>query len=69
LTADVQWPDIPCAVACPDFQFPQDVAPVIGLLGITNEMMGLVERIQRYPALGYQARHELPQEVLDAWHI
>jgi uncharacterized SAM-binding protein YcdF (DUF218 family) len=67
LTADVQWPDIPCAVACPDFQFPQDVAPVIGLLGIINEMVGLVERIQRYPALGYQARHELPQEVLDAW--
>lgn len=67
LTADRQWPDIARFVACPDLQFPRDVSPVIGLLGIINEMVGDIERIQRYPALGYQVPHALPQDVLDAW--
>jgi uncharacterized SAM-binding protein YcdF (DUF218 family) len=67
LTAEVQWPGISHFVACPDFCFPDDVSPVIGLFGIINEMVGDVERIQRYPALGYQAPHELPQDILDAW--
>lgn len=30
-------------------------------------MVGDIERIQRYPALGYQVPHQLPQKVLDAW--
>jgi hypothetical protein len=67
LTADVQWPGISRFVACPDFRFPEDVSPVIGLFGIINEMVGDVERIQRYPALGYQAPHELPHTVIEAW--
>ena len=67
LTADMQWPDIARFVTCPDLQFPRDVSPVIGLLGIINEMVGDIERIQRYPTLGYQVPHELPQDVLDAW--
>jgi uncharacterized SAM-binding protein YcdF (DUF218 family) len=67
LTADMQWPGIARFVTCPDLQFPRDVSPVIGLLGIISEMVGDIERIQRYPALGYQVPHELPQEVLDAW--
>jgi uncharacterized SAM-binding protein YcdF (DUF218 family) len=67
LTAQVQWPNIAHYVACPDIHFPQDVSPVIGIFGMINEMVGDIERIQRYPALGYQAPHELPQKVLDAW--
>jgi hypothetical protein len=30
-------------------------------------MVGDAERIQRYPALGYQAPHELPPDVMKAW--
>jgi uncharacterized SAM-binding protein YcdF (DUF218 family) len=67
LTAEVQWPGISRFVSCPDVHFPYDVSPVIGIFGIINEMVGDIERIQRYPALGYQVPHELPQEVLDAW--
>jgi uncharacterized SAM-binding protein YcdF (DUF218 family) len=67
LTADVQWPGIARFVTCPEFRFPRDVSPVIGILGVINEMVGDIERIQRYPALGYQAPHELPQGILDAW--
>jgi uncharacterized SAM-binding protein YcdF (DUF218 family) len=67
LTADLQLPGIACFVACPELQFPQDVSNVIGVFGIINEMVGDVERIQRYPALGFQAPHGLPRDVLDAW--
>jgi uncharacterized SAM-binding protein YcdF (DUF218 family) len=67
LTAEVQWPGISQFVASPDFRFPEEVSPVIGLFGIINEMVGDVERIQRYPALGYQAPHELPRDVIEAW--
>ena len=67
LTADLQCPDIARYVTCPDLQFPQDVSPVIGLLGIISEMVGDIERIQRYPKLGYQVPHQLPQDVLNAW--
>ena len=67
LTAEVQWPGIARFVACPDLQFPQDVSNAIGVFGIINEMVGDVERIQRYPALGFQSPHELPRDVLDAW--
>jgi uncharacterized SAM-binding protein YcdF (DUF218 family) len=69
LTAEVQWPGITRFVACPDLQFPQEVSNVIGILGIISEMVGDIERIQRYPALGYQSPHELPREVLDAWRF
>jgi uncharacterized SAM-binding protein YcdF (DUF218 family) len=67
LTAEAQWPGIQRFVSCPDIKFPEDVSPVVGLFGIINEMVGDVERVLRYPALGYQARHELSQRVLDAW--
>jgi len=67
LTAEMQWPGIARFITCPDLEFPRDVSPVIGLLGIISEMVGDIERIQRYPALGFQVPHELPQEVLDAW--
>jgi uncharacterized SAM-binding protein YcdF (DUF218 family) len=67
LTAEVNWPGITHCVSCPDFQFPMDVSSVIGVFGIINEMVGDVERVQRYPALGYQSPHELPQDVLVAW--
>jgi hypothetical protein len=67
LTADVQWPEISRCVTSPDFQFPDDVSPVVGVFGVINEMVGDVERVIRYPALGYQSPHPLPQRVLDAW--
>jgi uncharacterized SAM-binding protein YcdF (DUF218 family) len=67
LTAEVQWPGISRCVSSPDLRFPDDVSPVIGIFGIINEMVGDVERIQRYPALGYQTPHKLPHEVLNAW--
>ncbi|HXE83884.1 MAG TPA: YdcF family protein [Gemmatimonadales bacterium] len=67
LTAEVQWPGIARYTACPALEFPRDVSNVVGLFGIINEMVGDIERIQRYPALGFQSPHDLPREVLGAW--
>ena len=67
LTAEAQWPGIASYVSCPSIVFPQDVSNVVGVLGVINEMIGDIERIQKYPELGFQVPHELPGEVLDAW--
>ena len=66
LTIEAQWPDIEAHVSCPRIKFPEDVCNVIGVLGVINEMVGDVQRIQQYPKLGYQVPHTLPPNVLDA---
>jgi len=67
LTATIQWPEITIHTACPQFSFPEEVSNVIGLLGVISEMVGDVERIMKYPELGYQAPHELPTEIVQSW--
>ena len=67
LSAQAQWPEAIASVSCPEIQFPDEVSNVIGVLGVINEMVGDLERIQRYPALGYQVAHELPARILDNW--
>ncbi len=67
LTVDAQWPEITGFVSCPDIEFPDEVSNAVGILGVISEMVGDVERIQKYPDLGYQAPHELPNEVVEAW--
>lgn len=67
LTAKAQWPEITHYVSCPKMSFPEDASNTIGLLGIVNEMVGDLERIQKYPALGFQAPHKLPEEIINSW--
>lgn len=67
LTAEAQWPEIDSYVSCPSIEFPQDISNVVGILGVINEMVGDIERIQKYPALGHQAPHELPPHIMEAW--
>jgi len=67
LTVPIQWSGVGFYTACPQFSFPEEVSNVIGLLGIISEMVGDVERILKYPELGYQTPHELPPEVVQSW--
>ena len=67
LTAAAQWPQVTALVSCPEISFPDEVSNVIGIWGLLNEMAGDLQRIQKYPELGYQAEHELPEEILDNW--
>lgn len=67
LTLEAQWPGVEGHVTCPTLKFPEEVSNVIGVLGIVNEMVGDIQRIQDYPDLGYQTEHDLPDEILSAW--
>ena len=67
LTAEAQWPEITSYVSCPSIEFPQEISNVVGIIGVINEMVGDIERVQEYPILGFQAPHELPKNILNAW--
>lgn len=67
LTAEVQWPQLKALVACPEIEFPAQVSNIIGVWGVINEMVGDIQRIQKYPELGYQASHSIPDHILRNW--
>lgn len=67
LTAEARWPEITSYVSCPTINFPREISNVVGILGIINEIVGDIERIQEYPRLGFQVPHDLPKSILDAW--
>ena len=68
LTVERYWPGIEAHFSAPKIAFPDEVSNIVGVLGVIDEMVGDIDRIQRYPALGYQAAHTLPGEIIDAWH-
>ena len=67
LTVPIQWPGVTAFVDAPPLRFPEEVSNVVGILGVIDEMVGDVDRILKYPALGYQAPHDLPAEILESW--
>ena len=67
LTVEAQWPDVVAYVSCPIIRFPEGVSNTVGIMGVVNEMVGDVHRIQKYAELGYQSPHELPAHVMEAW--
>jgi uncharacterized SAM-binding protein YcdF (DUF218 family) len=67
LTAEAQWPEVKTIVSCPYIHFPGEVSNIIGVWGAINEMVGDIERIQKYPARGFQAAHLLPEEIMLNW--
>ena len=67
LTVPVQWPGITAYVDAPAWKFPEEVSNIIGVLGVIHEMVGDIDRIQHYPARGFQVPHALPQAVLESW--
>jgi uncharacterized SAM-binding protein YcdF (DUF218 family) len=68
LTAECQWPEIKSYVSCPPVNFPHEVSNIVGVLGVINEMVGDIDRVQKYPSLGFQLPHKLPENILDAWN-
>lgn len=60
---------IEASFSAPTFNFPNQVSDVIGVKGLINEMVGDINRIIHYPALGFQVAHELPLAVKDAYQF
>ncbi len=69
LTVEAQWPEVNAHVSCPEIEFPGEVSNIIGVWGVINEMTGDIERIQKYPKLGYQANHLLPDNIIKNWEF
>jgi uncharacterized SAM-binding protein YcdF (DUF218 family) len=67
LTVPAQWPGVQACVDAPPLRFPDDVSQVVGVLGLIAEMVGDVQRIAEYPALGFQVPHPLPADVQASW--
>ncbi len=65
LTAEAQWPEIKAFVSAPLINFPDKVSNIIGLWGLINEMVGDIDRIQKYPERGFQAPHILPEYIVE----
>ncbi|MDR0213202.1 MAG: YdcF family protein [Comamonas sp.] len=67
LTLPLRWPELEGYVDAPHFSFPEEVSNLIGVLGLIDEMVGDLDRIMRYPALGFQIPCAIPAPVMDAW--
>ena len=67
LTVPVQWPQVTAWIDAPPLAFPQDVSNVIGVWGVIHEMVGDIDRVLQYPALGFQKPHALPAPILQSW--
>ncbi|WP_293763859.1 YdcF family protein [uncultured Aquitalea sp.] len=66
-TQPLCWPEIVCHVDAPDWRFPEDASPVVGIFGWIEEMVGDLHRMLRYPRLGLQTPAKVPPAVLEAW--
>jgi hypothetical protein len=67
LTAEARWPEVNAIVSCPSIKFPAEVSNIIGVWGAINEMVGDIERIQKYPDRGFQVSHLLTEKIIQNW--
>jgi len=66
-TARMRWPSVAAQVTAPDLTLDDYARPDAGLRPVIEEMVGDIERLRAYPALGYQAPVEIPLEVIGAY--
>lgn len=67
LTLRKQWPDCDFLLTSPPIQYEHYPHPgVIETDKLINELVGQVDRVEKYPALGFTERDELPERVLQA---
>lgn len=69
LTAPIHAKDKVMSVSSPYFKFPEEVSNIVGVYGVINEMVGDIDRIQKYPELGFQKKHDLPEYILEAFNF
>jgi len=60
-------PEVSWSVTSPDTRLEGPYAPGRSFEALVDEMVGDLERILRYPALGFQVEQPVPDEVRAAW--
>jgi uncharacterized SAM-binding protein YcdF (DUF218 family) len=66
-TAKKQWPEVNATILSPQITFANQPTALRSRTDIINEMVGDIQRIQQYPALGYQIAQDIPETVLAAY--
>lgn len=67
LTLQKQWPGCDFLLSSPAIPYEGYAQPdIIGFDKLVNELVGQVDRVENYPALGFTESEEVPQEVLVA---
>ena len=66
-TARRQWPEAECVVTSPRISFDQYFESGIAHREVIELMVGDLQRIRKYPALGFQIEQEIPLNVWSAW--
>ncbi len=65
------WPEekYELMVTSPPFTYEEYVGPIIDRETMINIMVGDLQRIKLYPAMGFQIPQEIPVEVWDAYEM
>jgi uncharacterized SAM-binding protein YcdF (DUF218 family) len=67
LTLQKQWPNCDFILSSPPIDYEDYPQPgIIDLEKLVNELVGQLDRVERYPALGFIVPIEIPPEVLRA---
>ena len=66
-TCQLHWPELEVVCSAPDTHFLRSPAPGHTPEDVVSEIVGDLQRIIEYPALGYQAEQEVPAEVREAY--
>ena len=66
-TCQLHWPELKVRCSAPDTHFLYSPAPGHSPKDVVSEIVGDLQRIIEYPALGYQAEQEIPAVVKDAY--
>ena len=66
-TVRKQWPAIECGVTAPALDLNSQAQDDAGLVRLIEELVGDLQRLQEYPAAGFQIPVEIPGAVLQAY--
>ena len=67
LTLQKQWPGCDFLVSSPPISYEAYARPdIIGFDRLINELVGQVDRVERYPELGFTEKTTVPEEVIAA---
>ena len=66
-TVSKKWPSASSMVTAPQTSFDSQPTPIHDERALFCEMVGDLERLRTYPALGFQTKVDIPEEVLIAF--
>jgi uncharacterized SAM-binding protein YcdF (DUF218 family) len=66
-TVPVKWPEIDAKISAPLHDLLEQARDQQGILKLTDELVGDLQRMLEYPTLGFQSEVDIPPPVLDAY--